>query len=252
MSNVRNAGLLLTAFALSFSLAGCSGDSDSDDDDGAAGASGSECEVTAGPVDPTDLIDDLEDGNGALPMLAMRNGSWWISTDMSAGTIEPPPEAEPPAERILGGRCESEYAMRVTGSGFTDWGAVLSAGFRYTTEVAPIDASRYRGVRFWAKIGDNHTSVVRVQFQDSSTQPVGGKCNPDSTGSDQCYDGFGTTLATISDEWQQFELEFSTLTQREFGFRADALDPATLYDIEWNLDANATFDLWIDDLWFYE
>jgi hypothetical protein len=251
MSKARNQQLLLALLAFSFSLAGCSGDSN-DDDDGAAGASGSECDVNNGPIDPTAVIDDLEDGNGSLPAIATRNGSWWISTDMTAGTIEPPPDASPPAERILGGRCDSEYAMRVTGSGFTEWGAVLSLGFRYTTAIESIDASSYRGVRFWAKVGENHTSATRVQFQDSSTQPEGGKCNPDSTGTDQCYDGFGTTLTTINDEWQEFQLEFSTLTQREFGFGADALDPATLYDIEWNFDPNATFDLWIDDLWFYE
>jgi hypothetical protein len=250
MSKVRNKSLVSLVFALSFSLAGCSGDADSDDD-GAAG-SGSECEVNHGPVDPTALIDDLEDGNGSLPLIATRNGSWWISTDMSAGTIEPPPDAAPPAERILGGRCESEYAMRVTGSDFTVWGAVLTAGFRYTTDVAPIDASSYRGVRFWAKVGESHTSPVRVQFQDSNTQPVGGKCNPDGTGTDQCYDGFGTTLSSINGEWQEFELEFSTLTQRDFGFHADTLDTANVYDIEWNFDSNTTFDLWIDDLWFYE
>lgn len=237
-------------FCIAAPLAGCSGDEGSDD--GAAGTSGSECEMDQGPVDPTALIDDMEDGNGALPQISTRNGSWWISTDTSGGMIDPPADASPPAERILGGRCDSEYAMRVTGSGFTEWGAVLTAGFRYTTEVESIDASAYRGVRFWARIGADHTSPVRVQFQDSHTEPNGGKCNAESTGSDQCYDGFGTELPTISTEWQQFEIDFSTLGQRGFGFAGDAIDTANLYTVEWNLETNSTYNLWIDDVWFFE
>lgn len=243
--------LTVLLFCLAAPAAGCSGDEESGDD-GAEGVVGAECETQNGPVDPTALIDDLEDGNGALPLISTRNGSWWISTDTSGGIIEPPAEAAPPAERILGGRCESEYAMRVTGSGFTDWGAVLTAGFRYTTEVSSIDASAYRGVRFWARVGEDHTAPVRVQFQDSHSEPNGGQCNAESMGTDQCYDGFGTALTTIGSEWQQFEIDFSTLGQRGFGFQADAIDTTMLYTIEWNLDPNGTYDLWIDDVWFFE
>lgn len=243
--------LIAVLFCLAAPLAGCAGD-EAPDDDGAAGTSGADCETERGPVDPTALIDDLEDGDGALAPISTRNGSWWISTDTTGGIIEPPADAAPPAERILGARCESEYAMRVTGSGFTEWGAVLTAGFRYTTDVAAIDASAYRGVTFWARVGSDHTAPVRVQFQDSHTEPPGGQCNPESTGSDQCYDGFGTALTTIGNEWQRFEIDFTTLSQRNFGFQADALDTSNLYTIEWNLDPNGTYDLWIDDVWFYE
>src|SRR5687768_5721789 len=110
MRNVRfDRALIAVIFVLAAPLTGCSDDATSDD--GAAGASGSECEVNQGPVDPTALIDDLEDGNGALPPISTRNGSWWISTDASGGEVNPPADASPPAERILGGRCDSEYAM---------------------------------------------------------------------------------------------------------------------------------------------
>lgn len=252
MNNLRfDRALSAVLFVLAAPLGGCAGDETSDDD-GAAGATGSECEINHGPVDPTALIDDLEDGNGALPEISTRNGSWWITVDPSGGVIEPPADAAPPAERILGGRCESEYGMRITGSGFSEWGAVLTAGFRYTTEVAAIDASAYRGITFWARIGEEHTSPVRVQFQDTSSEPNGGLCNAESTGSDQCYDGWGTSLPTLSTEWQQFKIDFSTLSQRGFGYAGTEIDTANLYGIDWNLDPNSTYDLWIDDVWFYE
>jgi hypothetical protein len=48
-----------------------------------------------------------------------------------------------------------------------------------------------------------------------------------------------------------YELRFSDLQQRNFGHHGDALDTAHVYDIEFNLDPNAVFDLWVDDVWFF-
>jgi hypothetical protein len=146
--------------------------------------------------------------------------------------------------------------MRVTGQGFTSWGASLSASFRYTSQSESIDASAYRGVRFWARMGDTNSSEVRVQFQDVNTRPEGGICNPEDGNPDSCYDGFGTSLNRPADkaatDWTLYELDFSSMTQRDFGYGGDALDVAHLYDIEWNVDASSIFDLWIDDVWFYK
>src|SRR5690606_2680414 len=85
-----------------------------------------------GPVDPSALVDDLEDGNGQIAQVGSRNGGWWISTDGSSGLVTPEADMAPDAERILGKRCKSEFAMHVTGSDFSEWGAVLSLGMRYT------------------------------------------------------------------------------------------------------------------------
>jgi hypothetical protein len=223
-------------------------------DDGAEPATtqkDSDCE-TPGIVDPTLLVDDLEDGDNLIATVGIRNGGWWVSSD-GTSTTTPPADQAPSAERILGGRCGSEYAMRVTGSAFTGWGAVLSTTFYYTDETAPYDASQFRGITFWARVGEENDAPIRAQVQDSSTHLLGGICNPESMTPDECYNGFGTSLSDISNEWQKFTLEFSTLTQRDgWGYRADAVDPTALYTLEWNLDPNRTFDLWVDDIWFYE
>lgn len=142
--------------------------------------------------------------------------------------------------------------MRLTGQGFTNWGALLSAGFRYTTEPESIDASAFTGVKFWARTGDTNSSVVRVQFQDSNSQPEGGKCNATAGTPDECYNGFGSELVPIGTEWRLYKLPFSRMAQRDFGYRADALDTAHIYDIEWGVQASSIFDLWVDDVWFYE
>jgi hypothetical protein len=269
----------LFSVALALSSLACSGESsgdgdEGDDDDsggssmggtssggsgGSGGSSGSAtggmpayCDAAFMPTDPTAIIDDMEDGNALVRPIGDRNGGWWVTSDGSAGTIEPPSDMAPTPEVIPGKRCDSEHAIRMTGQGFTEWGAVLSLGFRYTTENETIDASTFTGVMFWARTGETHNSPVRVQFQDVNTRPEGGVCDPDTGSAEECYNGWGTELAPLSTEWRLYKLDFSRMTQRDFGYRADAFETAAVYNIEWNVATNAVFDLWIDDVWFYE
>jgi hypothetical protein len=240
---------LLTVLCLSFGGVGCSSDAEPESEP--AKQEDPTCEAP-GIIDPTLLIDDMEDGDGLIATVGIRNGGWWVSSD-GTGTVTPPAEQAPVAERILGGRCNSKYAMRLTGSGFSEWGAVISATFRFTDDIQPYDASGYRGITFYARVGPDNNSVVHAQFQDSSSHLLGGACNPISGTPDECYNGFGADLSSISTEWQKFTLEFATLTQRPgWGYQADAVNPAAVYDLEWNLDANRTFDVWVDDIWFFE
>lgn len=244
---------LLTSLVLAFSLSalGCSGDSDPP---AQAQQDAEHCtEDLVGAVDPLLVIDDLEDGDARIAEIDDRNGSWWLATDMTDGTITPPGDQEAPPERIAGGRCGSKHAMRITGEGFTDWGAALVLSFRFDGDaVAPIDASAYRGVMLWARVGESNASSVRVQFMDRNTYPEGGVCNPDPDASDGCFNGFGSALLPVSEEWRLYKLEFSRMGQRDFGLRTDALDTSALYAIEIGVVQETVFDFWIDDLWFYE
>jgi hypothetical protein len=155
-------------------------------------------------------------------------------------------------EPILGGRCNSRQAIRVTGQGFADWGAAIVLNFKYTTETAaPIDVSAFRGIRLWARVGEAHTSPVRVQFDDVNTSIWGGVCNPTRGMPDECWDGFGTGLVPLDTEWRLYELEFSRMAQSGFGYEADALVTSQLYRVSWSLAQESVFDLWIDDIWLY-
>jgi hypothetical protein len=59
-------------------------------------------------------------------------------------------------------------------------------------------------------------------------------------------------VAPIGTEWQLYKLDFSRMTQRDFGYRAESFDTTALYGIEWSVMPNTVFDLWVDDVWFYE
>ena len=269
-------GRAALAIGLGFGLQGCSGSSDGSAVPGAGAATGGSaaasgtsngtglsaggsggignpaCESESGPLDPTAWIDDFEDNDSQLEPVSDRNGLWWLTTDMSGGTIAPPGDQSPSPERILGGRCSSRYAMRFKGQGFSGWGVMLGAYLRYTTDLASIDASSFRGATFWARAGETNASPVRVQFQDANTFPQGGLCNPAPGSADACYNGFGTTVSPFGTEWQQYKLEFDRMTQRAFGLRRDALDPSTLYAVEFVVEPNTVFDVWVDDLAFFE
>jgi hypothetical protein len=240
---------LVTTVGLALGSVAC-GESNDDSDDMTEDES---CNAEFnGPIDPAALIDDLEDGDGQIAQVGARNGSWWISTDGTDGVVTPEANMAPPAERILGKRCDSELGMRVTGADFSAWGAVLSLGFRYTDKEEPIDISEYEGVMLWARVGETHSSNVRIQLQDSTTHIEGGKCNAEDGNPDSCWDGWGTDLEPLGTEWQLYKIDFSKLTQRDFGLQGDALDLENVYNIDFSLDANAVFDLWLDDLWLYE
>jgi hypothetical protein len=238
-------------FVLSLATLGCSGDSEpSESDDQEATEHCTEDLV--GEVDPELLIDDMEDGNPRIAEVNDRSGNWWLATDMTDGTITPAANQEAPPERIAGGRCGSKYAMRVSGEGFTEWGATLVTDFRFTDQPTSIDATAYRGVMVWARAGESNTSPIRVQFQDVNTHPQGGVCDPDPAAADGCFNGFGSALLPITTEWQLYKLEFSRMGQREFGLRTDALDTSKLYAVEIGVVQGTVFDFWVDDLWFYE
>jgi hypothetical protein len=245
--------LLLRSFPLVLALGalGCSGDADPPPSE--AQADTEHCtEDLVGVVDPTLLIDDMEDADPRIAAVNDRVGSWWLATDMTAGTVTPTGDQEAPPERIPGGRCGSKYAMRVTGEGFEAWGASLVVDFHYTDEAEPIDATTFRGVMMWARVGESNASPVRVQFQDGNTYPPGGVCNPDPMAADGCFNGFGSALLPVSTEWQLYKFEFSRMGQRDFGLRTDALDTSNLYAMEIGVMQQTVFDLWIDDVWFYE
>jgi hypothetical protein len=248
------------ALLLGLASSACSGKDDSSDLNGSGGSAGTgngpsseACQAFDSLIDPTLLIDDFEDTNSLIAVAGSRNGAWWLATDMTGGTTTPPGDQAAPPERLLGSpRCgTSKYAMRISGQGFTNWGVSLIANFRYTTDLAPIDATGMTGVIFWARVGSVNNAPIRAQFQDGYTYPQGGICNPTDGQPDSCFNGFGTILAPIDTEWRSYKLPFNHMAQRDFGLRRDALDLSTLYAIEFGMEQNTVFDLWIDDLWFY-
>jgi hypothetical protein len=204
-----------------------------------------------GPVGDGNLLDDFEDENLTIEQTDTRGGVWYTFTDGTTGTIAPSPlvvTANSGAPADLGG-----FAMHITATGFTSTGTVgsgLGVDFRNLKKV--YDASKFTGIRFWAKVGAGKNTKHRVQIADATTDKAGGKCNPaaDAVNGEKCDDHFGIGL-TFTATWAQYTVRFDKLTQIGWGNPADALDTAAVYGLQITAAPKAAVDLWLDQIEFF-
>jgi hypothetical protein len=210
------------------------------------------CPMPSDAVDPTAVIDDMEDQNELLPMIDGRTGGWWTAGDgTSDASIVPAAGTPTIPEPVPGGRCGSKFAMRVTSQDFTEWGSMLGLTFIYgSSAMAPYDASSRRGITFWARIGDTSTNRVRLAIGDVNSEPAGGVCS-DAGGEQGCYDTFGVLLTDLDRVWKRYEVPFEGLSQQNFGLQAERLDVERLYTIHFMFEPGAVVDLGVDDISFY-
>lgn len=247
---------LALAMLSAAALPACGGDPAANTPDGSTAATcgnGNEPDVS----DPTTLLDDFEDGNAQIAPVAGRMGGWYSFGDTTVGgTIQPLGDSAP--EVIPGGRATSKRALHMTSTGFLDWGSGVSTAVHWGPNAAgvsgllPYDARDYKGVTFYARIGDTSAASIRIQFNDSLTRPEGGKCKLDGAPGQQCYDGFGIDIPGLSTTWQAFRIPFAGLTQRGFGVPGGALDTATLYEVGLAFPPAVITDFWLDDIRFYK
>jgi hypothetical protein len=263
------------AFLFGTFALGCGAESKADDDDddgkgaagmkGMAGSGGMKPMITCPDpneaIDPTATIDNLEDGDANLA-IGDHTGGWWTASDDTPGGSMVPVQTEISGELarpelLPEERCGSLMAMRVTGQGFTDWGAVIGLNFGWGPvasggeDILPFDASARTGVEFWARIGDTSTNQVRYQVSDSNSEPAGGKCVVDGGDGLECYDSFGTDLPSLDTTWHRYKIPFAGLTQRDFGLEADGVLTTEIYQISFNFLTPTPFDFWVDDVSFY-
>ncbi|WP_437879097.1 CIA30 family protein [Sorangium sp. So ce513] len=196
-----------------------------------------------------EMIDDMEDNDNAIKAAGGRVGYWYSFNDGTEGaTQNPPPDPEGTGETpftmtaLEPARGQSMYAARSWGSAFETWGAGF--GFDLNSPEgtkAAYDASAYTGITLWAK---GNTSVT-VLISDPSTDPIGGSCT------DEC-DKWAKSLA-LTEEWQQFTIPFADLKQGGWGTPAttDQIDASKLYSIQFQVGKEVEFDVYIDDLAFY-
>src|SRR6266850_6171122 len=163
-----------------------------------------------GCADPL-MIDDMEDGDRLVCGSNGRHGEWYTKDDGTSTNISP--KGDFTQTLIPGGRGTSRYAARLTGFGFTSWGA--SMGFHLNGEgpaAQPFDASATQGIKFWMK----STVPVGVSFTLPETLAIGeagGTC-VDKAAEFNCGNHFSFSIPSPKpDEWVEYNVPFSTLSQ---------------------------------------
>ena len=139
-----------------------------------------------------------------------------------------------------------KYAAYVYGGGY-----VISGAYFYFGLGSPYNASKYTGITFWAKIDAGTSPGIRVAFPDKDTEPFGNLCeiDPPPGSTNGCWDHYGD-FVTFDTTWRKYSISFASLRQRGWGRQGTAFDPTTLYRVEFDIDVNATFGIWIDDVAF--
>ncbi len=184
----------------------------------------------------SEFIDNMEGVTGIKG--GTLRGSWYASND---GSVQQTPESGSFA-RGAGldgpGAGGTMYALHSTANvpGGADWGATVQLDFGQV-----VNASRWQGVRFWAKGSGN----VRLNLVTQGTLPsdAGGTCNG------ECYDSHGTKVGLNSD-WNEVKVYFSDLRQEGFGTAID-FDPATILAIALQTKDPGSYDFWIDEMEFF-
>lgn len=189
-----------------------------------------------------ELIDDLSDGDRFLVKSGGRVGAWKTWNDGTpGGAMYPDPNT--PFVPTDTGDPNAKYAVYVKGTGFTSQGSSVSLGLG-----APYDASKYKGIAFWAK-SDAGQTYARVQFPDKDTALDGGLCKMSGPAAEMCYDHYGWRFS-FDPGWGKFRILFENLTQDGWGRKGTAFDPSTLFELIFQFPANANYAVWIDNLAF--
>jgi hypothetical protein len=186
------------------------------------------------------LIDDLEDNDNKVAKLGGRDGDWFTSVDPNGSTMEPSPFKM--TEGGAGGSKYAAHAFGQTSDANGAWGAQLGATF---AGAGAYDASVYAGISFKAKIGEHSTKKIRFKVADVNTHPDGGVCKT-------CWNHFGNDL-TLTPEWVEYKLPFSEMTQEKgWGDPQKSITPGKLIAINWSIGPGQLYDLWVDDIAFFE
>ena len=191
------------------------------------------------------LIDDCEDQNNQVIVQDGRSGYWYTYVDEVGSTIEPTAGAQG-GQFVMspGGANGSQYAARMSGKVATGGTVYCGMGFNLTDPKDAYDASKYGGVKFYAKKAGGSTGTVRLKIPDSSTDPDAGRCQ-------ECYNDFGATME-LTGEWTEYVLPFYLTKQEEsWGDHFPAITPSKLYGMQWQTNIpGAAYDIWVDDISF--
>ena len=212
------------------------------------------CSALPLPSNADDVVSTFEDGTGNVNQTAGRGGGFYMFNDMT-GMQMPPPGALPPAAKMA--RCDSMFALCMSGKGFMTWGAGMGTDLGMTGSgdggvgsKNAYDASTYKGIQFWAKANPGSALQVRVNLKDANTAPEGGVCNAaESSGPEACNDDWGKNL-TLTTEWAPYTILWADLRQSGWGKVSSAYDTKKAYSIQFQVNKGLDFDLCIDDLAF--
>ena len=255
-----------------------------------AGAGGSSVSACINIAD--DLIADFTTDNGLNPVDGRSGGFYVVGDGSLAGKFDPPlvKDQPYPIDTTTGNKCSGPGSFHVKATGWGVWGAALGVDFMPRMPLdagvaydgmgykGTYDASKYKGVSFWAKAAARLTRV-QVSFPDIYTDAAANPSAIDPSISSCVYSAGASNCSPylvklgdsnfpkyqdyqIDTDWKRFDIFFEDTLQDSFnkGFvpPGDKLSVKYLAAMDIQVNANFTatdvtpndFEIWVDDVNF--
>jgi len=192
------------------------------------------------------LIADGENNSNQIADIQNRGGYWYTFSDEEGSTVVPESGKHGGTfQMTAGGANGTKFAAHMTGTVAGSQSAYVGIGLNFVDPQGQYDASKYKGITFWAKKGPGSAAVTRLKVPDVDTVPEGKVCT-------QCYNDFGMDI-TLNDDWTQYTVPFSAMKQdKTWGSpHPEAINPSTLYGIQFQFkEPGSNFDFWLDEIEF--
>lgn len=179
-------------------------------------------------------IDDFEGGRPSVTPNEGRGGYWFQYDDGTGGRLV--------RERAHG-------VLHVSSNGFTKWGAGFGVNLLAATTLSracDYDASVYSGIEFRAR-GRGRMRLMLVG-KAHTPKSQGGTCELPG---ERCFDRPGVWV-NLTEQWQQFEYPYCRFAPEGWGEVEAPLEPDHLVSLHVRAEAGHDFELWLDDLAFFE
>jgi hypothetical protein len=208
---------------------GQSGGADAD-----AGGGGGDEELLVEAVVPTGTLIWSGDGISNNGEALSPPGSWFVYSDESPGGVKMPPSVEEFTTALENG------ALHTTGKGYTKWGGGVGTNLIGAPMLTPVDASKYRGIKFKA----SGKTPMKFLVGSVATMPEFGRCK-------KCYDHHMKLIKDLSDEPKVYEITWDELKQTGWGDKAK-FDVKTIVALNFTSKDAVPWDFTLDDVAFLE
>jgi endoglucanase len=192
------------------------------------------------------LIADGENNSNQIADIQNRGGYWYSFVDDAGSTVVPEAGKNGGTFQMTpGGANGSKLAAHASGTVGGGSAVYVGMGFNFVDPKGQYDASRYKGIRFWAKKGPGSAEKVKLKVPDVATDPDGKVCK-------ECFNDFGMDI-TLNDDWTEYTIPFSAMKQdKTWGSpHPEGIDPSKIYGMQFQFNqAGRNFDMWLDEVEF--
>jgi len=238
----RNISLVACALWLSVGCIGPQGAQQCKEPSGGNGDSASAEGESAGegPATLTEAVIPkgtlIWDGQGIsnLPDSIEPPGSWFVYSDNTAAGVKNPPTVDEFTKAIENG------VLHTWGKGYTEWGGGVGTNLVGSPVLTPVDASKYKGIKFKA----SGSTPMKFLVGSVATMPEFGRCK-------KCYDHHRIIISDLSKEPKTYEIKWDDLKQTGWGDKVK-FDTKLVVALNFTSKDAMSWDFTIDDVAFLE